>query len=98
MSFARKPSTGASLEEGRILRAHWDWSSRYALFWIIVTLIIFGSAFALFDLLGADHSVRTPSLMPLAAITVVNAIWRAAGVQAARIELMLMKRQGRDDP
>jgi hypothetical protein len=97
MIFARQPTKNLSSEEQRILRAHWEWSGRYALFWIIVTVMIFSGIFLLLDFVGANDSVRTPSLILLTAITVVNAIWRAAGVLAARIELMLISRQGRDN-
>ena len=63
------------------------------MFWIIVTVLIFGGVSLMLDYLGADESVRTPSLVLLATITLVNAIWRAAGVLTARIELMMMGRQ-----
>ena len=36
-----------------------------------------------------NDNVRTQSLVLLATITLVNAIWRAVGALAARIELML---------
>jgi len=38
--------------------------------------------------IGVDENVRTQSLIVLAAIPVVNAIWRAFGALGARIELM----------
>jgi hypothetical protein len=44
----------------------------------------------MFEFLAADDSVRTSLFVLLATITIVNAIWRAAGVLAIRIELMLM--------
>ena len=50
--------------------------------------MVFGGVYAVLDYLGADENVRTQSLVVLAAITVVNAIWRAVGALAARIELM----------
>ncbi len=71
------------------MRAHWEWAGRYALFWIIVTVVIFGGIFLLMDQLGADENVRTQSLILLATVTLLNAIWRAVGALAARIELML---------
>ena len=56
--------------------------------WIVVALLVFGGVFAVLVYLGADDNVRTLSLVVLAALTVVNAIWRAVGALAARIELM----------
>ena len=58
------------------------------MFCIVITLLNFGGVYAVLDYLGADENVRTQSLIVLAAITVVNAIWRAIGALAARIELM----------
>jgi hypothetical protein len=75
------------------MRAHWEWAGRYAMFWIFVTIVIFGGFFFLFDLFGFNESLRTQCLVLLATITIVNAIWRAAGVLAARIELMLMTKR-----
>lgn len=44
--------------------------------------------YGVLDYLGADEDVRTQALIILATITLVNAIWRATGALAARIELM----------
>lgn len=71
------------------MRAHWEWAGGYALFWIIATVIIFAGIFLVLDYLGVDDNVRTQSLILLATVTLVNAIWRAVGALAARIELML---------
>jgi hypothetical protein len=43
------------------------------MFWIVVTLLIFGGVYAVLDYLAADENVRTQSFVVLAAI----AIWRA---------------------
>ena len=61
--------------------------------WIIVTILIFCGIVFMFDFVGADDRVRTPSLVLLATITIVNAIWRATGALAARVELMLMTKK-----
>jgi hypothetical protein len=95
MIFSRPSLRNLSPEEQRIIRAHWEWAGRYAIIWIIVTVLVFGGMFFIFDFLGADDSVRTPSLVLLATITIINAIWRAAGALAARIELMLMTKRDR---
>ena len=91
--FGSTASSPRSPEEQRILRAHWEWSGRYAMLWIIVTIIIFGGTFAMLDIVDAGERVQVPSLILLLAITTVNAIWRAAGVLAARIEIMLMTKR-----
>jgi hypothetical protein len=91
--FGSTASNPRSPEEQRIVRAHWEWSGHYAMLWIIVTIIIFGGLFAMLDIVGAGEHVQLPSLILLLAITTVNAIWRAAGVLAARIEVMLMTKR-----
>jgi membrane-anchored glycerophosphoryl diester phosphodiesterase (GDPDase) len=96
--FPWRQSKEMSSEERRIIRAHWEWAARYALLWIIVSVLIFSGILFMFDYLDVDESVRTPSLVLLATITIVNTIWRAAGVLAARIELMLSARQDHEKP
>jgi hypothetical protein len=85
-------------EERRIIRAHWEWASRYAILWIIGTVVIFGGISFVLDYLGADDGVRIPSLVLLATITIVNAIWRAVGALAARVEIMLLAVRSRANP
>ena len=96
MISPRLSSKELSSEQKRIMRIHWEWAGGYAMFWIIVTVLIFGVVYVMLDYLGADDSVRTPSLVLLATISVINAVWRAAGLLAARIEMMLMERKDRD--
>jgi hypothetical protein len=88
MVLSRISSEKLTPEQLRIVRAHWEWAGGYALFWIVVTLLIFGAVYGVLDYLGADEDVRTQALIILATITLVNAIWRATGALAARIELM----------
>jgi hypothetical protein len=49
-----------------IMRANWEWSGRYALFWIVVTLFIFGAIFAVLDYGEASESIRIQSFVLLA--------------------------------
>jgi len=93
MVFPRTSSNKLTPEQLSIVRAHWEWAGGYALFWIVVTLLIFGAVYAVLDYLGADEAARTQALIILATISVMNAIWRAAGALAARIELMSKTKQ-----
>jgi hypothetical protein len=88
MVLSRTSSEKLTPERLRLVRAHWEWAGGYALFWIVVTFLIFGAVYGVLDYLGADEDVRTQALIILATITLVNAIWRATGALAARIELM----------
>jgi hypothetical protein len=94
MIFSSSRSKKLTPEQENIIRAHWEWAGGYAKFWIIVTVLIFGGVFLAFDYFGADNSVRVQSVVLLATIILVNAIWRACGALAARIDLML--KAGRD--
>jgi hypothetical protein len=93
MIFSRTSSRNLSPEEQRIIRAHWEWAGRYAIIWIIATVLVFGGMSLIFDFVGVDDNVRTPFFVLLATIAIINAIWRATGALAARIELMLMTKR-----
>ena len=96
MIFPNSPSKKLTPEQESIVRAHWEWAGGYAKFWIIVTILIFGGIFFAFDYFGADDSARIQCVVLLATIILVNAIWRAVGALAARIDLMSKTRQDRD--
>ena len=96
MIFSSSPIKKLTPEQQQIVRAHWEWASGYALFWIVVTVLIFSGVFVALDYFGADENLRTQSLVMLATITMVNAIWRAVGALAARIDLMSQTRQDHD--
>ena len=82
-----KDKRDLSPEEQRILREHWEWAGRYAIFWVVFTIFIFGGAHLLFDYLGTDDRARVLAFIFLATLVLVNAVWRAAGALAARLEL-----------
>lgn len=97
MMFPSSPSRTLTPEQLRLVRAHWKWAGGYAMFWIVVTVAIFAGVLLILDYFGADDAVRTQSLLLLTAVTLINAIWRAAGALAARIDLTL-RRNDRDQP
>jgi hypothetical protein len=82
-----KDKRDLSPEEQRILREHWEWAGRYAIFWAVFTILIFGGAHLLFDYLGTDDRARVLAFIFLATLVLVNAVWRAAGALAARLDL-----------
>ena len=86
-----------SPEDLRILRAHWEWAGRHAMFSIVIGLLIMGGTFAIFEYLGVEEKARTPSLILLATLILINVVWRAVGALAGRIEQMLRGRSI-DDP
>jgi hypothetical protein len=78
--------------ELQVLRKHWEWSSRYIIFSLVLCFAIMGGAFAIFEYTGMDERARTPSLVLLATMILINVIWRAAATAAGRIELIIMER------
>ena len=96
MIFSNSASKKLTPEQESIVRAHWEWAGGYAKFWIIVTVALFGGIFLAFDYFGAYDSVRIQSVVLLATIILVNAIWRAVGALAARIDLISKTRQDHD--
>jgi hypothetical protein len=42
MKDTQRTSPDLTPEQQRIVRSNWEWAGRYALFWIIVALVIFG--------------------------------------------------------
>ena len=88
MIFSTSRANKLTPEQESIIRAHWEWAGGYAKFWIIVTVVLFGGVFFAFDYFRANDSIRIQSTVLLATIILVNAIWRAVGALAARIDLM----------
>ena len=84
---SKKNKRELSSDEERILREHWEWAGRYAILWVVFTIFIFGGAHLLFDYLGTDDRARVLAFIFLATLVLVNAVWRAAGALAARLDL-----------
>ena len=93
MMFRNNHKRDLSLEEKNILREHWLWGGNYAILWIVVTIAIFAGAYFLFDYLNVDVQTRILSFILLSTLVLLNAIWRAAGALAARLELTRRKRR-----
>lgn len=93
MMGGAKTKRDLSQLEKQIMREQWEWGGGFALVWIIATILIFGGIYALFDVLNFDERLRIPALLLLSTLTIVNAIWRAAGAVVARLELMRLRRE-----
>jgi hypothetical protein len=75
----------------RILHANWQWAGRHLELWILLTIMVSGGAWALFDYIATDDRARLPALILLATLLILNAIWRATGALAARLEETYLK-------
>jgi hypothetical protein len=94
MTSENVPRPSLSPKERRIVRARWEWAGQYAMFSIVMCVLIMGGAFAIFDDLGAEEKARTPSLILLATLILINVFWRAVGALAGRIELIFRVKSG----
>jgi hypothetical protein len=74
-------------------RQHMSWSHRFALFWLALSLAIFGSAYAFAEIGEMPEPSRTHMLIMLGTIIVTSAIWQAAGLALARIENLILPRR-----
>jgi hypothetical protein len=67
-------------------REHLTWSYRFALFWLVLSLAIFGGAYALAGLEEMSEASRMLMFIMLGTIIVTSAVWQAAGFALARLE------------
>lgn len=84
----RSPAFPNTLPETGCLRSHWKWGARHAAVWTAFVLAMFAAAIALLDELSIGEAARTSALVLLGTLILVNAVWRAAGAVAARLEFM----------
>jgi hypothetical protein len=81
MKFPASPKN-LTPEEERAIREHWQWAGRYAMVWIIGTILIFGGVLAMLEFAGADQALRVESLVLLTAVTaqplLAQAVWKGA--------------------
>ena len=94
MTHVPQSSPHLSEAELQVLRKHWEWSSRYIVLSLVLCFAIMGVAFGTFEYTGMDERARTPALILLATMILINVIWRAVATMAGRIELMLLERDG----
>jgi hypothetical protein len=94
MKPVSRPRQTFSERELQIFRAHGEWASHFIVYSLVACFVILGGAFAIFEYTGADERARTPALILLATMILINVVWRAAAQLTARIELMLIDRIG----
>ena len=73
-------------------REHISWSHRFALFWLVLSLVLFGGAYALAEINEISDANRTLMFMMLGTIIITNAVWQAAGLAIARLENLILPR------
>jgi hypothetical protein len=73
-------------------REHLTWSYRFALFWLVLSLAIFGGAYAIAELEEMSEASRMLMFIMLGTIIVTSAVWQAAGFALARFENFIIPR------
>ena len=77
----------AAVSRGQaILREHFRWANRFALLWVMFTILLFAGGWWLFDEIRAPEEMRAPAAVLLATVVIVHAIWMAAGMALARVQ------------
>lgn len=74
-------------------REHMSWSHHFALFWLALSLLIFGAAYALAEFGEMPETSRALMFVMLGTIIVTSAVWQAAGLALARIENLILPRR-----
>jgi hypothetical protein len=73
-------------------REHNSWSRRFALFWLALSLAVFGGAYALAEASEMSNTNRTLMFVMLGTIILTNAVWQAAGLALTRLENLILPR------
>jgi hypothetical protein len=74
-------------------REHMSWSHKFAIFWLALSLLIFGAAYLLAEFGEMPEAGRTLMFIMLGTIIVTNAIWQAVGLALARLENLILPRR-----
>jgi len=74
-------------------REYMSWSHYIALFWLALSLLIFGVAYALAEFGEMPEAGRTLMFIMLGTIMVTSAVWQFAGLALARIENLILPRR-----
>jgi hypothetical protein len=79
-----------------VMREHLSWCYRFAMFWFVLALVVFGAAYLLADAAQLSDSNRTLMFVMLATIIVTSAVWQAIGLALARLENFILPRLQRN--
>jgi hypothetical protein len=74
-------------------REHMSWSQKFALFWLALSLLLFGGAYALAEFGDMPEATRALMFIVLGTIIIINAIWQATGLALARLENLILPRR-----
>ena len=73
-------------------REHNSWARKFALFWLSLSLVLFGGAYALAEASEISNTNRILMFVMLGTIILTNAVWQAAGLALTRLENLILPR------
>jgi hypothetical protein len=68
------------------------WAYRFTLFWLILSLAIFGTGYAIAEMGEAAQDTRAAMFIMLGTIIITSAIWQAVALALARFENLILPR------
>lgn len=75
-----------------IIREHMGWARTYAIYWLVMCMVVFGAAYGIAEMIDISTELRAPLLVMLGTIIIVNAVWQAAGLMMVRLEQVILPR------
>jgi hypothetical protein len=80
------------LRRTSVISEHITWARGYVLFWLVVTLALFGGAYALCEFGAIATEERALLFIMLGTILIINAVWQATALGLARLETLILPR------
>jgi hypothetical protein len=77
-----------------VLREHMQWAYRFAIFWDVLALAVFGGGYALATIMELNGENRTVMAVMLGTLLILNAMWQAAGLLLSRFHTVVLRGTG----
>jgi hypothetical protein len=69
-------------------REHLTWFYRFALFWLVLSFVIFGGAYVLAELQEMSEATRTLMSLMIDTIIVTSAVWQAMALRSRGLKTL----------
>lgn len=77
-----------------VIREHMQWAYRFAIFWDVLALAVFGGGYALATMMELNGENRAVMAVMLGTLLILNAMWQAAGLLLARFQTVVLRGAG----
>ena len=74
-----------------VIREHMQWAYRFAIFWDVLALAVFGGGYALAAMMELNGENRAIMAVMLGTLLILNAMWQAAGLLLARFQTVVLR-------